>query len=188
MKFQYILIECFYESLHKLLTKKDLELSKSLFVDRLTVQLPSNFIFFIKSLSVLAFTPSFLFPYYISLYSRGIERVVQIYSQSISLSPIFIFYSFLRRSRIPFYMEEKIKRCFSLLIAEKITINGVESIVTIADKTVEVKLFDKRLFLTGNGFTPLHLDLDKGILMLSGDVTNVKIGGAQENFFKKVFK
>ena len=85
-------------------------------------------------------------------------------------------------------MEEKIKKCFSLSIAEKITINGVESIVTIAEKNVELKLFEKRLFLTGNGFTPLHLDLDKGVLILAGEVSSVKISGAQESVFKKVFK
>ena len=85
-------------------------------------------------------------------------------------------------------MEEKIKKSFSLSIAEKIVVNGVESIITIAEKNVELKLFDKRLFLNGNGFTPLHLDLDKGVLILSGEVSNVKIGGKQESVFKKVFK
>ena len=86
-------------------------------------------------------------------------------------------------------MEEKIKRNFSLLIADKITVNGVESIITIAERTAEIKLSDRRLFLTGNGFTPLHLDLDKGILILSGDVSAVKIsGGAQESMLKRFIK
>lgn len=85
-------------------------------------------------------------------------------------------------------MEERIKKSFSLCIAEKITINGVESIVTISDKLVEVKLFEKRLSLTGNGFTPLHLDLDKSVLILAGEVSTAKIGGGGESLFKKVFK
>ena len=86
-------------------------------------------------------------------------------------------------------MEEKTIKRSSLLIAEKITINGVVNVLTIQDKAVELQLTDKRLYLAGSGFTPLHLDLDKNLLVLSGEVQLVKYsGGAQENFLKRVFK
>ena len=85
-------------------------------------------------------------------------------------------------------MEDKIKRNFSLLIQDKITVGGVESIITIAERVAEIKLCDKRLYLTGNGFTPLHLDLDKGILVLSGEVSTVKIGQNGAIAIKRIFK
>ncbi len=81
-----------------------------------------------------------------------------------------------------------LKHCLSL--SDKIIVKGVVAIVTLQEKLVEIRLSGRSLTLQGNGFSPLHLDLDKGELILSGEVLSLKYSGKseKESFIKRVFK
>ncbi len=84
----------------------------------------------------------------------------------------------------------EIKRKHSICISDKITISGIESVVTLQEKEVEVKLSNRFLTITGFGFTPIHLDIDQGNLILAGEVLTLKYSSKadKESFFKKLFK
>lgn len=81
-----------------------------------------------------------------------------------------------------------LKHCLSL--SDKIIVKGVVAIVTLQERLVEIRLSGRNLTLQGIGFSPLHLDLDKGELILSGEVLSLKYSGKgeKESFIKRVFK
>ena len=78
----------------------------------------------------------------------------------------------------------------TLTIGTKITITGVQNVVTIADKEVVVALDGNALVLTGSGFMPLHLSLEEGVLVLSGSVACARYarGQGKESFWKKLVR
>lgn len=86
--------------------------------------------------------------------------------------------------------KNEVKRKHSLSISDKISVSGVENVLTMGEKIVDIKLSDRFLTLTGHGFTPIHLDIDQGNLILSGVVLSVKYssGKEKESFVKKIFK
>lgn len=89
-------------------------------------------------------------------------------------------------------MEEKrsIAKKHTLHIDDKIKITGVENIIAIEEKEVILTLSKGTLILTGFGFSPLHLSLEEGVLLLSGEVIGIKYGGGanKEGFFKRLLK
>ena len=78
----------------------------------------------------------------------------------------------------------------TITIATKITITGVESVLVMTDKLVEVALADNVLSLAGVGFTPLHLSVEEGKMVLSGSVSSLKYARAagKESFWKRLVK
>ncbi len=78
----------------------------------------------------------------------------------------------------------------TLTIGTKITITGVENVLTMTDKLVEVALADNVLALYGAGFTPLHLSVEEGKMVLSGSVSSLKYARAagKEPFWKRLVK
>ena len=84
----------------------------------------------------------------------------------------------------------ELKRKHTLSIAEKITVSGIENVITISEKMVELKLPDRFLTLSGFGFTPIHIDIEQGNVVLTGDVISLKYSGKadKESFIKKLFK
>jgi hypothetical protein len=78
----------------------------------------------------------------------------------------------------------------TLTIATKITVTGVENVLTMTDKLVEVATADNVLCLTGVGFTPLHLSVEEGKLVLAGSVSTVKYArqAGKESFWRRIVK
>ena len=78
----------------------------------------------------------------------------------------------------------------SLTIATKITITGVKNVITLTDKLVEVALEDNVLSLSGAGFTPLHLSVEEGKMVLSGTVYALRYAhrAGKESFLKRLVK
>lgn len=89
-------------------------------------------------------------------------------------------------------MEEKknIAKKHALHIEDKIRITGIESIIAIEEKEVALMLSKGTLIINGNGFSPLHLSLEDGTLLLSGEITSVRYGGGhgKEGFMKRLLK
>lgn len=90
-------------------------------------------------------------------------------------------------TRISFGMENQ---AHTLTIATKITVTGVENVLTMTDKLVEVALADNVLSLSGVGFTPLHLSVEEGKLVLAGSVSSLRYAkqAGKESFFKRLMK
>ena len=86
--------------------------------------------------------------------------------------------------------KNEIKRKHTLSLTDKISITGVENVLTLGEKIVDLKLSERFLTLTGSGFSPIHLDIEQGNLILSGSVLTVKYssGKEKESFVKKLFK
>lgn len=86
--------------------------------------------------------------------------------------------------------KNEIKRKHTLSLTDKISVTGVENVLTMGEKIIDIKLSDRFLTLTGYGFTPIHLDIDQGNLILSGTVLSLKYssGKEKESFIKKIFK
>lgn len=84
----------------------------------------------------------------------------------------------------------EVKRKHTLSISDKITITGIENVVTISERVVEIKLPERFLTLCGYGFTPVHIDVEQGTVILTGDVISLKYSGKadKESFIKKLFK
>ncbi len=82
------------------------------------------------------------------------------------------------------------KRQHTLCLSNKITITGVCNVLTLGDKLVEVALSDNTLTITGNGFTPLHLDVEQGTLVLSGSVASLRYARAQgkESLWRRIMR
>lgn len=68
----------------------------------------------------------------------------------------------------------------TLTIGNKITITGVQNVVTLGEKEVVVALDGNMLLLTGNGFCPLHLSVEEGTLILTGSVACAKYAHSAE--------
>jgi len=78
----------------------------------------------------------------------------------------------------------------TLTIATKITVTGVENVLTMTEKLVEVALADNVLCLYGVGFTPLHLSVEEGKLVLAGSVSSLKYAksAGKEPIWKRLVK
>lgn len=86
--------------------------------------------------------------------------------------------------------ETKIKKNHTLTIANKITVTGVENVISMGEKEVEIALSNNVLVLSGNGFSALHLNVEEGTLVLAGELISLKYAHsrAQESFFKRLLK
>lgn len=82
------------------------------------------------------------------------------------------------------------KRAHSLTIGTKITVTGVENVLTMSDKLVEVALADNVLVLQGTGFAPLHLSVEEGTLVLSGAMQSCRYTKqpGKESFWRRLVK
>lgn len=78
----------------------------------------------------------------------------------------------------------------SLTIATKITVTGVQHVLTMSDKTVEVALEGNVLRLDGVGFTPLHLSVEEGTLVLAGNVVSARYAhrAGKESIWRRLVK
>ena len=87
-------------------------------------------------------------------------------------------------------MENSTKKPHTVYLAGKICITGVEGVLTMTEKQVEIALPDNVLILTGVGFAPLHLDVEAGELQLAGSVTSLRYAKAagKESVWKKVWR
>ncbi|NCA66660.1 MAG: hypothetical protein EOM87_01200 [Clostridia bacterium] len=86
--------------------------------------------------------------------------------------------------------EIKVKKAHTLTISNKISVTGVENVISMGEKEVEIALADNILQLVGNGFCALHLNVEEGTLILSGELISLKYahGRSQEGFFKRLLK
>lgn len=82
------------------------------------------------------------------------------------------------------------KKPHTLTIATKITVTGVENVLTMSERLVEVALADNVLCLQGTGFTPLHLSVEEGTLVLAGSVQSLKYAhqAGKESLWRKLIK
>lgn len=78
----------------------------------------------------------------------------------------------------------------TLTIATKITITGIENVITLNEKLVEVALSGNILSIQGVGFTPLHLSVDEGTLVLAGSVQSLKYAhqAGKESLWRRLIK
>ncbi len=84
----------------------------------------------------------------------------------------------------------EIKRKHTLTINERITLTGIDNVITLSEKEVNVKTGNRFLSLIGIGFTPIHIDIDQGTVILVGEVLSLKYSASveKESFLKKLFK
>ena len=87
-------------------------------------------------------------------------------------------------------MENTVKRAHSLTIKEGATITGVTQVVSLGEREVRVLIGDKQLCLTGEGFSAERLSVEEGVLVLGGEVREVKYLAKQEakSLLKRLFK
>ncbi len=86
--------------------------------------------------------------------------------------------------------EGKIKKAHTLAVSNKITVTGVENVINMGEKEVEIALYNNVLHLSGNGFSALHLNIEEGTLVLAGELISLKYSHSrsQEGFFKRLLK
>lgn len=86
--------------------------------------------------------------------------------------------------------EIKVKKTHTLTISNKITVTGLENVISMGEKEVEIALSNNILVLSGNGFSALHLDVEEGTLILAGELIALKYAhsSAKEGFFKRLLK
>ncbi len=86
--------------------------------------------------------------------------------------------------------ENKIKKAHTVQIGTKITVSGVNNVISMEDKDVQIALDGNTLILEGSGFSAEKLSIEEGILILSGTLsvlryTHVK---GKESLIKRFFK
>jgi len=81
-------------------------------------------------------------------------------------------------------------RKHSLTVKDTTTVTGVKSVIALGEKEVSLALENKRLTLTGNGFSAEKLSIEDGTLVLSGEVISVRYTSAAEprSVLKRLFK
>ena len=87
-------------------------------------------------------------------------------------------------------MDTAIKRAHSLTIKGETTITGVTQVVSMEEKEVKVAIGDRFLQLTGRGFAAEKLSIEEGLLVLGGEVREIRYLAKQEakGFLKRLFK
>lgn len=82
------------------------------------------------------------------------------------------------------------KKPHSLCIKGDTTVTGVTQVVEIGEKEAKVEVGEKTLLLTGNRFNAEKLSLEEGVLVLSGEVIQVKYSDKAEakSILKRLFK
>jgi len=83
-----------------------------------------------------------------------------------------------------------VKRTHSLVIKGETTITGVTQVISLEEKEVRVAIGDRQLSLTGSGFTAEKLSIEEGLLVLGGEVREVKYLAKAEpkSLIKRLFK
>ena len=87
-------------------------------------------------------------------------------------------------------MDATVKRTHSLVIKGETTITGVTQVVSLEEKEVRVAIGDRHLLLTGVGFAAEKLSIEEGVLVLGGEVREVKYLAKAEakSLLKRLFK
>ena len=87
-------------------------------------------------------------------------------------------------------MDTAIKRAHSLTIKGETTITGVTQVVSMEEKEVKVAIGDRFLQLTGRDFAAEKLSIEEGLLVLGGEVREIRYLAKQEakGFLKRLFK
>lgn len=87
-------------------------------------------------------------------------------------------------------MENTVKRAHSLTIKEGAVVTGVTQVVSLGEREVRLRIGDRQLCLTGEGFSAERLSVEEGVLVLGGDVREVKYLARQEakSLLKRLFK
>ena len=87
-------------------------------------------------------------------------------------------------------MENTVKRAHSLSIKGETTITGVTQVISLEEKEVRVAISDRQLCLTGVGFAAEKLSIEEGVLVLGGEVREVKYLAKAEakSLLKRLFK
>jgi hypothetical protein len=86
--------------------------------------------------------------------------------------------------------DNKIKKNHTFTLNNKITVTGVVNIISMGEKEVEIALSNNVLVLYGNGFSALHLSIEEGVLVLSGELISMKYAHSvsKEGFLKRMLK
>lgn len=71
---------------------------------------------------------------------------------------------------------------------KKITINGVEKLISIKDELLQVQTSEGVLIVNGSGLQIEKLDLDASMLVVDGNIDGMKFAGVKEPFLKRIFK
>ena len=87
-------------------------------------------------------------------------------------------------------MEQTVRKAHSLVIKSETTITGVTQVISLEEKEVRVAIGDRQLLLVGVGFGAERLSIEEGVLVLSGEVREVKYALKQEakGLLKRLFK
>ena len=87
-------------------------------------------------------------------------------------------------------MDSTVKRAHSLTIKGNTTITGVTQVISLEEKEVRVAIGDKSLCLTGVGFAAEKLSIEEGMLVLNGEVREVRYLARQDarGLLKRLFK
>ena len=78
----------------------------------------------------------------------------------------------------------------SLIIKDTTTVTGVKSVIAVGEKEVRLALENKRLTLTGSGFSAEKLSIEEGALVLTGEVLSLRYTSASEpkSVLKRLFR
>ncbi len=86
--------------------------------------------------------------------------------------------------------QSNVKKPHSLVIKSDTTVTGVTQVIEIGEKEVKVEVGERTLLLVGSRFNAEKLSLEEGILVLSGEVAQLKYADKAEakSFLKRLFK
>ncbi|GEM_PF-5623425 len=83
-----------------------------------------------------------------------------------------------------------VKKAHAVTLKEEATITGITQVVSVTDKEVVLAVGDRRLTLTGSGFSADKLSLEEGVIVVKGEVSQLKYSAAAEgkSLIKRLFK
>lgn len=70
----------------------------------------------------------------------------------------------------------------------QLSLSGVEKVVSMSDNQICLVACSSPLCVSGSGLTVQKLDVDNGILKITGTINALKYDNKKENFFKRIFK
>jgi len=70
----------------------------------------------------------------------------------------------------------------------QLTLSGVEKVISMSESQICLVACSSSLSIYGNGLTVQKLDVENGILKITGTVGTLKYDEKKENFLKRIFK
>lgn len=70
----------------------------------------------------------------------------------------------------------------------QLSLSGVEKVISMSENQICLVACSSSLCINGSGLTVQKLDVDNGILKITGTINSMKYDEKRENFFKRIFK